>query len=39
LKIKDINIPEIDDKVISPYDMIDIESETPKDSKLIKEHD
>ena len=39
LDIKDINIPDSDDKVISPYDMIDIESETPQDSKLIKEHD
>lgn len=37
LNIKNIDIPKSDDRVISPYDMIDIGVSTSKDSNLIKE--
>jgi len=38
LKLKDVQVPDPDDnKIISPYDMIDLETETEEDTKLIKE--
>ena len=38
LKLKDVEVPDLDDnKIISPYDMIDLETETEEDTKLIKE--